>query len=133
MNITDNTLRIEDNIQIDEIEFDLDQNIDIRLDSDFNQNENMKNEPIKNDKPEKLLTDEIRSFRKKNKEFAATNDHETYLIICFSTKEDKKEFLQNVRIDTHTLVDGYELARNIKIEPARPKFKLAKPLTKEKR
>lgn len=34
------------------------------------------------------LTDEIRSFRQKKKEFEATNDHETYVIVTFSTKED---------------------------------------------
>ena len=79
----------------------------------------------------KELTDEIKGFRQKNREFAATNDHETYLTVVFSCKQDKKEFLKNVGIlDCHTLVDGYELARNLKISPTAPSVKLAIPLSK---
>ena len=77
------------------------------------------------------LTDEIKSFRQKNKEFSATNDHETYLIVCFSTKEDKNNFLKNVQLaDKNTLIDGYELAKNINVEPQKPAFKLRAPLDK---
>lgn len=74
------------------------------------------------------LTDEIRSFRQKNKEFEATNDHETYLVVVFSCKEDRKEFLKCVKMDGHTLIDGYELAGNLNLNPSRPSVKLADPL-----
>lgn len=78
----------------------------------------------------KELTDEIKSFRQKAKEFQATNDHETYLIIVFSCKADKNEFLKSAKIEkAHTLVDGYELARNMKINPIRPSLKLKEPLS----
>jgi hypothetical protein len=78
------------------------------------------------------LTDEIKSFRQKNKEFAATNEHETYLIISFSCKKDKEIFCDEVGITEHTLVDGYELARALKVEPKKPSFKLPKPITAKK-
>ena len=75
------------------------------------------------------LTDEIKSFRQKNKEFQATNDHETYLIVCFSCKEDKKKFLNSVELaGKNTLVDGYELANKIGREPQAPAYKLRAPL-----
>ncbi len=74
------------------------------------------------------LTDEIKSFRQKNKEFQATNEHETYLIVTFSCKADKELFCDNAGITEHTIVDGYELARAMKIEPAKPSFKLHKPI-----
>lgn len=77
----------------------------------------------------KELTEEIKSFRKKNKEFQATNEHETYLIVCFSCKQDKEVFCENAGITEHTLIDGYELARSMKIEPAKPSFELHKPIT----
>lgn len=92
------------------------------LDFNFGQ----KAEPLK-DAP-KELTDEIKSFRQKNKEFAATNEHETYLIISFSSKQDKETFCDEIGITEHTLVDGYELARALKVEPQKPSFKLAKPI-----
>ena len=78
----------------------------------------------------KELTEEIKSFRQKNKEFAATNEHETYLIICFSCKDDKDIFCDEVGIAEHTLVDGYELARALKVKPKKPSFKLHAPLSK---
>lgn len=78
----------------------------------------------------KELTEEIKSFRQKNKEFAATNEHETYLIITFSCKDDKEKFCDEVGITEHTLVDGYELARALKVEPKKPSFKLHDPLSK---
>jgi hypothetical protein len=80
------------------------------------------------DDPETELTDEIRAFRKKNKEFQSTNDHQTYLIVVFSTKEDKEEFLTEAKLSgKHTLVDGYELAKSLSLHPIAPKFKLQKP------
>jgi len=93
-------------------------------------NETQKSEDcLKN--PEVELSEEIKSFRKKNKEFQATNDHETYLIVCFSCKDDKKEFLKNVGLEkSHTLIDGYEMAKNINLKPDRPSFKLSEPLDK---
>ena len=79
----------------------------------------------------KELTDEIKSFRQKNKEFQATNDHEFYLVVAFSCKEDKRVFLKNVGLEKeHTFIDGYELSRNINCEPAKPSFKLRGPLDK---
>jgi hypothetical protein len=80
----------------------------------------------------KELTDEIKSFRQKNKEFAATNEHETYLIVSFSCKDDKEKFCEELGITEHTIVDGYELARSLKIEPKKPSFKLAKPISAKK-
>jgi len=78
--------------------------------------------------PSKELTDEIRAFRQKAKEFDATNEHETYVVVCFSTKADKNRFLDATNLsDKHTLIDGYELARNLNIEPQKPQFKLRKP------
>lgn len=85
-----------------------------------------KEEPLQ-DAP-KELTEEIKSFRQKNKEFAATNEHETYLIISFSCKDDKETFCDELGIAEHILVDGYELARALKVEPKKPSFKLAKPI-----
>ena len=76
----------------------------------------------------KELTDEIREFRQKNKEFQATNDHETYLVVVFSTKEDKEEFLKGCDIDEHTLIDGYTLAKAVGKQPVKPKYLLKKPL-----
>lgn len=76
----------------------------------------------------KELTDEIREFRQKNKEFQATNDHETYLVVVFSTKEDKEEFLKGCDIDEHTLIDGYALAKAVGKQPVKPKYLLKKPL-----
>ena len=76
----------------------------------------------------KELTDEIREFRQKNKEFQATNDHETYLVVVFSTKEDKEEFLKGCDIDEHTLIDGYALAKSVGKQPVKPKYLLKKPL-----
>lgn len=97
---------------------------------DFNFNLGNGHEPLKN--APKELTDEIKSFRQKNKEFAATNEHETYLIVVFSTKDDKEEFCDNAGITEHTMVDGYELAKHFKISPTKPKFKLAKPIANNK-
>jgi hypothetical protein len=89
-------------------------------------------EEIPKEKIIKVLSDDIKTLREKNKQFQATNDKQTYLIVVFSTNEDKSEFLNNVGIEdfkTHTtMVDGYELARKIKIEPSKPKFKLARPI-----
>jgi hypothetical protein len=88
--------------------------------------EDEEDEPLAD--PETELTDEIRAFRKKNKEFQSTNDHQTYLIVVFSTKEDKEEFLTEAKLSgKHTLVDGYELAKSLSLHPIAPKFKLQKP------
>jgi hypothetical protein len=74
------------------------------------------------------LTDEIKEFRRKNKEFSATSDHETYIVLCFSCKEDKETFCEETGIVEHTLVDGYEFAKSIGKKPQKPGFKLHKPL-----
>jgi hypothetical protein len=92
-------------------------------------------EKAKSNKPEKLqkeLSDEIQAIRKKNKEFQATNETDTYLVICFSCKDDKDEFLHNLQLSKkeHTYLDGYEVAEKFDLEPKRPKFKLKKPLNK---
>ena len=39
--------------------------------------------PSKKENVSNELTDEIRAFREKQKEFAATNDHQTYFIVCW--------------------------------------------------
>jgi len=127
MNKTKNT---SNNIDDFNVNLDIDLDLDIDLSSDFDsKKEDGKEEdesPLEN--PQKELTEEIRSFRAKAKEFQATNDHETYLVVVFSTKEDRKEFLQNVNLsDEHTLIDGYELAKKLSLQPDKPKFKLKKP------
>lgn len=76
----------------------------------------------------KELTDEIRAFREKQKEFDATNDHQTYAIVVFSTKEDKELFLKECQMPfTDTIVDGYKLAKKLGKSPQVPKFKLKPP------
>lgn len=85
-------------------------------------------EKLKN--PQKELSEEILAIRQKAKDFQVTNDHETYLVVCFSSKEDKQAFINNVGLgDEHTIVDGYKLARILKIQPVCPTIKLAKPLS----
>ena len=79
----------------------------------------------------KELTAEIMALRKRNKEFAATNDHQTALVVCFSTQEDQNEFAKGVGITPVpglTLIDGYYLAKQLGKQPQRPKFRLDKPL-----
>ena len=101
-----------------------------KIDFDFDVGEAPIEENEKSPTP-KELTDEIKNFRQKNKEFQATNDHETYLSVCFSCKEDKKRFLGNVNLgNEHTLIDGYELAKKMDIEPQRPAYELREPLDK---
>jgi len=80
----------------------------------------------------KELTEEIKSFRQKNKEFAATNEHETYLILVFSCKDDKQIFCDETGITEHTIVDGYEFAQSIGKKPVKPSFKLVKPISAKK-
>lgn len=76
----------------------------------------------------KELTDEIRAFRDKQKEFDATNDHQTYAIVVFSTKEDKKTFLAECGLNPeHTLINGYEMAIKLNKQPHKPAFKLKPP------
>ena len=76
----------------------------------------------------KELTDEIRSFREKQKEFEATNDHQTYVLVVFSTKEDKNIFLQQCGLrNDETMIDGYTMAKKLGKEPQKPKFKLKPP------
>lgn len=86
-------------------------------------------EPLKKERAVKELTDEIKQFRAKKKEFDATNDHQTYLVVVFSTKEDKELFKNSVGIADHTFVDGYQLAELIGHQPQKPKFKLAKTIS----
>lgn len=79
--------------------------------------------------PSAELTDEIRELRRKNKEFAATNEHDTYLIVSFSTRADRLAFLESTGLShEHTLIDGYELARNVGHQPTAPSFELKKPI-----
>ena len=73
--------------------FDSYLNFDADLDLspiDFSMDESAQNAESKNDSAPSTveLTDEIKSFRQKNHEFQATNDHETYLIVCFSLQRD---------------------------------------------
>lgn len=76
----------------------------------------------------KELTDEIKQFREKQKEFDATNDHQYYFIVAFSTKEDKAKFMTECGLmSAETIVDGYQFARKIGKEPQKPKFKLKPP------
>jgi hypothetical protein len=46
----------------------------------------------------------------------------------FSTKEDKDEFSKNVGITEHTMVDGYQFAKSLQVEPQKPKFKMRAPM-----
>ena len=82
---------------------------------------------IENVDIENELTEDIRQVRETNKRFEATNDHETYLVVCFSCKEDKVVFCEELGITEHTYVDGYELARRVDVEPKKPRFKLHDP------
>lgn len=110
-------------------DFDEDE-LDISFDQDeqFDEDEQLL-VPMK--APQKELTAEIISFREKNKQFQATNEHDTYLILSFSTKDDKEEFLENINMESkHTIINGYKLAARFGIAPSKPKFKLAKPLSK---
>lgn len=84
----------------------------------------------KKDVVKKELPENIKLIREKNKEFQATNDHEFYLIVAFSSKEDKKLFLSNLDLEEniHTFVDGYELASKVNLKPNKPSYKLKKPI-----
>lgn len=75
------------------------------------------------------LTDEIRALRQRNKEFAATNEHETYIILSFSCKDDKIKFTESIGIDEHTIIDGYAFAKKFNVEPQKPTFALHPPMT----
>lgn len=129
-------MSLTDNIGLDldfdlGLDFDLNSELNEDLTSDFELDSvDPENKPkLKSyEDPENDLKDEIRRFRKKNYEFQATNDKETYLTIVFSTKEDKLEFLRNVGIKAHTIVNGYELTEKLNINPERPSVKLAPPL-----
>lgn len=74
------------------------------------------------------LTDDIKEIRRKNREFQVTSDHETYIVLCFSCKEDKEQFQDETGITEHTFVDGYEFAKSINVKPTKPRFKLPRPL-----
>lgn len=78
---------------------------------------------------EQQLSDEIRAFRLQKEKLDAMNDHQTYLVIVFSCKNDKQEFADNLGICENTFVDGYELAKELKITPQKPSVKLPKPLS----
>lgn len=76
----------------------------------------------------KELTDEIREFREKQKEFQATNDKEFFFTVVFSTKEDKAIFMNEVGLmPSDFVVDGYTLAKKLGKNPQKPKFKLKPP------
>lgn len=86
---------------------------------------------LKKEKIQNELSDEIREFRQKNKEFQATNETETYIVLCFSTIADKREFVQNVlHKKDATYIDGYKFAQAIGKLPDKPSIKLPKPLNK---
>lgn len=76
------------------------------------------------------LTEEIKSVRDKNETFKQEINCENYLILVFSTKEDKEEFSKNVSITDHTVVDGYSFAKTLNVEPQKPKFKMRGPMKK---
>lgn len=76
------------------------------------------------------LNDEIKSVRDKNETFKQETNCENYLILVFSTKEDKEEFSKNVGITEHTMVDGYSFAKSLNVEPQKPKFKMRAPMKK---
>jgi hypothetical protein len=82
---------------------------------------------------QKELSDEIKTLRERNKIFAATNESDTYLVLCFSCKDDKELFLRNLQLkkNEHTYLDGYEVGEKFDIEPKKPKFKLPNPLNKK--
>lgn len=124
MKKTSNTLKNNDEFELNDFEL---------TEIEFNDIQDIEeDEEIPKEKIIKVLSDDIKSLREKNKQFQATNDKQTYLIVVFSTNEDKSEFLRNVNIEDYknhtTMVDGYKLAKNIGIEPKKPKFKLARPI-----
>jgi hypothetical protein len=124
MKKTLNTLKNNEEFEINDFELN---------EIEFNDIQDIEDEEdIPKEKIIKVLSDDIKSLREKNKQFQATNDKQTYLIVVFSTNEDKSEFLKNVNIEDYknhtTMVDGYKLAKNIGISPQKPKFKLARPI-----
>jgi hypothetical protein len=72
----------------------------------------------------KEYTDEILAIKKQQHVFDATNDHENYLVVVFSCKEDLKLFQKNAKIEENTFIDGYELAKKMNVEPKKPAIKL---------
>lgn len=76
------------------------------------------------------LNAEIKEVRDKNKTFKQETNCENYLILVFSTKEDKEEFSKNANIKDHTMVDGYAFAKSINLEPQKPKFLMRAPMKK---
>lgn len=132
MNTTENIFKDEDDLtQSSNNDFQLE---DISMDDLFSSSDDdideTDDEPLEN--PEKELTEEIKSFRDKQKEFAATNDHQTYLIVVFSTKDDRNDFLKNSNLQSSndTFINGYELAALTNIEPKKPAIKLPAPIHK---
>jgi hypothetical protein len=84
--------------------------------------------PTEKENVSKELTDEIRHFREKQKEFQATNEKEFFFSVVFSTVEDRKTFMREVGLmDRDFMVDGYLLAKKLGLQPQKPKFKLKPP------
>jgi hypothetical protein len=72
----------------------------------------------------KELTDEIMDIKRQQHAFNATNDHQNYLVVVFSCKEDLQEFQANSKLEGNTFIDGYELARKMNVAPKKPSLKL---------
>lgn len=78
----------------------------------------------------KELNDEIKAFREKNKAFQASNESDTYCVLVFSCADDRNMFMQNVHNKKGIFIDGYKIAELMGVAPAKPKYKLPKPLNK---
>jgi hypothetical protein len=78
----------------------------------------------------KELSDEIKEIRRKNIDFQATNETDTYCVLVFSCAKDRNEFVLNVLNKKETFIDGYEFARRIGGSPVKPSVKLPEPLNK---
>jgi hypothetical protein len=117
MKTTKNTLPINDelpDLELHSLELD-----NFQLDDD---------EELKQGEIVTALNDEIKSIKNKNDTFKQEINCENYLILVFSTKEDKDEFSKNVGITEHTMVDGYQFAKSLQVEPQKPKFKMRAPM-----
>lgn len=77
------------------------------------------------------LLQEVNDMRKGREAFESSVGKENYLIVVFSSKADKDTFTKETKVrNTNCLVDGYELAQKLNLQPKFPTVKLLKPFKK---
>lgn len=80
---------------------------------------------------DKELLQEVKDMRKGREAFESSVGKENYLIVVFSSKVDKDTFIKETKVrSTNCLVDGYELAQKLNLQPKMPTVKLLKPFKK---